>query len=266
MRRFLTGFLCVILALGMAFSAAAEPVRGAVRFSEDGQEQLGQPLAGLKIGIDPGHQTHANTEREAIAPDSRETKAKVASGTAGVNTRTPEYVVDLQVSLILRDILTAMGAEVKMTREENDVDISNIERAVMMNEWGADMVLRIHCNGSIDRSVKGAGMYVRKTGAMAEESAQLARCLLAAVGEYAGAQTQSVYKRDTYTGLNWSEVPCVLVELGYLSNAEEDALLNDAAYQEKLALALVWGMIDYVNTPEFSVSRQQPAGDDTDVG
>ena len=133
MRRFLTGFLCVILALGMAFSAAAEPVRGAVRFSEDGQEQLGQPLAGLKIGIDPGHQTHANTEREAIAPDSSETKAKVASGTAGVNTRTPEYVVDLQVSLILRDILTAMGAEVKMTREENDVDISNIERAVMMN-------------------------------------------------------------------------------------------------------------------------------------
>lgn len=86
-----------------------------------------------------------------------------------------------------------------MTREENDVDISNIERAVMMNKWGADMVLRIHCNGSIDRSVKGAGMYVRKTGAMAEESAQLARCLLAAVGEYAGAQTQSVYKRDTYT-------------------------------------------------------------------
>ena len=49
MRRFLTGFLCVILALGMAFSAAAEPVRGAVRFSEDGREQLGQPLAGLKI-------------------------------------------------------------------------------------------------------------------------------------------------------------------------------------------------------------------------
>ena len=252
MRRFLTGFLCVILALGMAFSAAAEPVRGAVRFSEDGQ--------------DPGHQTHANTEREAIAPDSSETKAKVASGTAGVNTRTPEYVVDLQVSLILRDILTAMGAEVKMTREENDVDISNIERAVLRTDRGADMVLRIHCNGSIDRSVKGAGLYVRKTGAMAEESAQLAHCLLAAVGEYAGAQTQSVYKRDTYTGLNWSEVPCVLVELGYLSNAEEDALLNDAAYQEKLALALVWGMIDYVNTPEFSVSRQQPAGDDTDVG
>lgn len=83
MRRFLMGFLCVILALGMAFSAAAEPVRGAVQFSEDGQEQLGQPLAGLKIGIDPGHQTHANTEREAIAPGSSETKAKVASGHGG---------------------------------------------------------------------------------------------------------------------------------------------------------------------------------------
>lgn len=266
MRRFLMGVLSMLLALGIAAPAAAEPVRGAVRFSDGEQERLGQPLAGLKIGIDPGHQTHANTEREAIAPDSKETKAKVASGTTGVNTRTPEYAVNLQVSLILRDILTAMGAEVKMTREENDVDISNIERAVMMNEWGADMVLRIHCNGSVNRSVKGAGMYVRKTGARAEESAQLARCLLTAVGEDAGAQTQGVYKRDTYTGLNWSEVPCVLVELGYLSNAEEDVLLNDAAYQEKLALALVRGMIDYVNTPEFSITRQQSPGDDTDVG
>ncbi len=266
MRRFLMGVLSMLLALGMAAPAAAESVRGAVRFSDEEQERLGQPLAGLKIGIDPGHQTHANTEREAIAPDSKETKAKVASGTTGVNTRTPEYAVNLQVSLILRDILTAMGAEVKMTREENDVDISNIERAVMMNEWGADMVLRIHCNGSVNRSVKGAGMYVRKTGARAEESALLARCLLTAVGEDAGAQTQGVYKRDTYTGLNWSEVPCVLVELGYLSNAEEDVLLNDAAYQEKLALALVRGMIDYVNTPEFSITRQQTAGDDADVG
>ena len=76
-------------------------------------------LSGVKIGVDPGHQEHANREQEPIAPNSKKTKDKVASGTQGVKTRVPEYQVNLEVSLRLRDALEALGCEVYMTRETN---------------------------------------------------------------------------------------------------------------------------------------------------
>ena len=127
-------------------------VAGGLGGMTTGHESAAVPgrLEGLIIGIDPGHQEKGNSEKEAIAPGSKEKKAKVSSGTQGVSTRVPEYIVNLDVSLMLRDALEAEGAQVIMTRETNDVDISNQERAIMMNEVGADLVLRIHCNGSVN--------------------------------------------------------------------------------------------------------------------
>ncbi|MBR5751114.1 MAG: N-acetylmuramoyl-L-alanine amidase [Clostridia bacterium] len=230
----------------IAFCALSEADRGSVVVEEENtEENKALPLAGYKIGIDPGHQAKGNSQREPIAPGSRETKAKVATGTKGVSTGIPEHVTDLQISLKLRDLLALLGAEVLMTRETADVDISNVERAVMMNEWGADAVLRIHCDGSTDHTHHGIAMYVRKTGTKAEESALLGRCLLSAMTERTGAAKKSVYKRDTYTGLNWSEVPCVLAECGYMSNPEEDEKLNDPAYQDLLVLGMAEGLIAY---------------------
>lgn len=240
-------FLCLMIAALLCNSLGKAETRGDAHLVEDAQEVDGRALQGLKIGIDPGHQAHANTQQESIAPGSSETKAKVASGTRGVATETPEYQVNLEVSLLLRDLLTALGAEVKMTREENDVDISNQERAIMMNEWGADFVVRIHCNGSSDHTASGAGTYVRKTGTAAQESEELGRCLLNAICEATGAKKTGVYKRDTYTGLNWSTVPCVLVEMGFLTNAEEDRRLTDPEYQRLLVYGMAQGMLEYAN-------------------
>lgn len=203
-------------------------------------------LSGIKIGIDPGHQAHANSELEPVAPGSSEKKAKVAAGTTGVKTGTPEYVRDLEIALQLRDALKQLGAEVYMTRETHDVDISNQQRAIMMNELNVDLVLRIHCNGSTDRSVHGIGLYVNKTGAIAESSLQAAEALLPAMVNATGARSCGIFKRDTYTGLNWSEVPCILVEMGYMSNPGEDLLLADADYQQKLVDGMAQGIIDYV--------------------
>lgn len=202
-------------------------------------------LSGLIIGIDPGHQAKANYDKEPIAPGSSQTKAKTSSGTQGVKSRVPEYEVNLDVSLKLRDALEAEGATVVMTRETNDVTISNIERAQMMNEAGADLVLRIHCNGADDSSVHGIGLYVRATGACAEESYQAAECILPAMAEATGAKANGIYKRDTYTGLNWSEVPAILVEMGYMSNPDEDMKLVDPDYQDLLIKGMVEGVCDY---------------------
>ena len=199
-------------------------------------------LSGVKIGIDPGHQLKQNSEKEAIAPGSSETKPKVSSGTAGVRTGVAEYQVNLDVSLQLRDALEDLGCTVYMTRETNDVNISNQERAIMMNDYGVDLVLRIHCNGAENAGANGIGLYVNATGGIAEDSYAAAEAILPAMTAATGARADGIFRRDTYTGLNWSTVPCILVEMGYMSNPEEDVKLNDPDYQQKLVQGMVGGV------------------------
>lgn len=234
--------LCLILAVIMCFAAYCERDGAEVT---SGGEMSALPLYGLKIGIDPGHQLNGDSRKEPVSPGSSETKARVAAGTRGVSTGRPEHEVDLEIALKLRDLLTEMGAQVLMTRETADVNISNVERAEMMNLWGADCVLRIHCDGSTDHDVHGMAMYVRLTGEKAQESCELAQCLLSAMGEATGAKKRGVFKRDTYSGLNWSKVPAVLVECGYMSNPAEDELLSTPEYQDRLVLGMAMGLAEY---------------------
>lgn len=251
MKRLLAFVAAVILALGVC--RAEQPLV----FDIPANEIAGR-LDGLVIGVDPGHQARANNEKEAVAPGSDELKKKVSSGTQGVSTRIPEYEVNLQVALLLRDALEAEGATVVMTRETNDVDISNQERAILCNEAGCDLVLRIHCNGSENRSVTGIGLYVRATGACAEESYAASEAILPAMAEATGANAQGIYKRDSYTGLNWSVVPSILVEMGYMSNAEEDEKLCDPEYQALLVEGMVEGICAYFECAEAPYTGAAP--------
>ena len=91
-------------------------------------------MSGYVIGIDPGHQLHGNSAKEPVLPGSNEMKSKVTSGTQGIWTKTPEYEVNLRVGMILKELLEQQGATVIMTREVNDVDISNVERAQLFNK------------------------------------------------------------------------------------------------------------------------------------
>ena len=215
-------------------------------------------LYGVKVGIDPGHQAHANSAQEPVAPGSAETKAKVSSGTQGVSTRVPEYEVNLQVALLLKTALEAQDAEVYLTRDTNDIDISNVERATMMNELGVDVVLRLHCNGSENRSLAGIGLYVKSSGDGAAESYAVSEALIAAMGEATGARTEPIHVRDTYSGLNWSTVPSILVEMGYQSNPEEDQLLASAEYQALLVQGMVSGLVDYFTQHPVPTPTPEP--------
>ena len=271
MRKFLACMMAALMLLGCALAeivpiqgtvsatniaeapaadASATPTANATASAEATEAPTPEPtetprLYGLRIGIDPGHQEHANSEREPVAPNSSETKAKVASGTSGVSTGVPEYITNLEIALKLRDALEAQGCEVYMTRETNDVDISNMERAEMMNGLGVDLVLRLHCDGSTDRSANGIGMFVRETGEKQEESEAAARVLLEAMSAATGARARGVFLRDTYTMNNWSIVPCILVEMGFMSNPAEDEKLNDPAYQDLLVEGMVEGIAGY---------------------
>ncbi len=239
--------------------AAGDPLPGAGQQAGDADETLPpvpsvvmqlveseKPLSGVKIGIDPGHQARGNNEKETIAPGSKKTKPKVSSGTAGVKTRIPEYKTTLEISLKLRDALVEQGAEVYMTRETHDVNISNQERAKMMNALGVDLVLRIHCDGAENRSKHGIALYCSKSNSIAAESYRACEAILPAVCAVTGAKNNGIISNDNYTGQNWSTVPCLMVECGFASNPEEDVLLNTEDYQWKLAEGLTQGIIDYI--------------------
>ena len=199
-------------------------------------------LAGVKIGIDPGHQLHGNTEQEAIAPGSSQTKDKNKGGTMGTVTGIPEYVTDLEISMALKEQFEAEGATVYMTRETHDVSISNQERTKMMNELGVDLLLRIHCDASDNSGTTGIGLFVSKSYGLPEQSYQYAQIIQPILCETVGADNRGIVSNDNYTGQNWAEVPCIMIECGFMTNPEEDRLLNDPTYQKKLAEGIVLGV------------------------
>ena len=112
------------------------------------------------ICIDPGHQQKGDSTPEPIGPGSPYKKARVSSGATGVATKKPEYILNLEASIVLKNILESKGYTVIMTRETHDINISNAERATLANEKKANMVIRVHAD-SLDNSGKtGASLLV----------------------------------------------------------------------------------------------------------
>ena len=199
------------------------------------------------IVIDPGHQQYGNSEQEPVGPGASETKMKVSGGTSGVATGVPEYQLTLDIGLQLRDELEARGYTVIMVRETNEVDISNSERAAVANEAAADAFIRIHANGSGDRGVTGA-MTICQTpgnaynGDLYEESRRLADCVLNAYTEKTGIDYEYVWETDSMSGINWARVPVTIIEMGYMTNADEDLLMQDPQFQEKMTDGIADGI------------------------
>ncbi len=229
-------------------TAATESAQPSVPPVQPVSNATGTPLAGIIIGIDPGHQAHANSDQEPVAPGSSDTKKKVSSGTQGRYTKVAEYKVNLQVGLKLKKLLTDLGATVVMTRESHDVDISNKERAEMMNNAGAALVIRIHCNGNNDNSVHGAFVLVPSndcTASINDASKKAGRCIIDAFCAITGAKNLELSARSDQTGFNWSTVPVCNIEMGHMTNKEEDNLLVSDDYQNLCAQGIANGIADY---------------------
>ena len=64
-----------------------------------------------------------------------------------------------------------------------------------------------------------------------------------------GLRDRGVVERTDLTGFNWSNVPSVLVEVGFLTNPTEDRLLNTVPYQQRVTVALCRGIQAYVGRP-----------------
>ena len=232
-------------------------ITGTPRTEEEIAPELATPTPteapvpnGQKIAIDPGHQAQGDSEQEPVGPGSDQTKAKVASGTHGDTSGLNEYELNLAVSLKLRDELAARGYEVYMIRETNEVNISNRERAEMAAASGADILIRIHANGSADTSVQGALTMAPSTGnpyvgSLALECQKLSQDIIDAFCASTGAASQGVYITDEMSGINWSTIPVTIVEMGYMTNPDEDLRMASGEYQDLMVQGIANGVDSY---------------------
>ena len=209
------------------------------------------PEKKLTVCIDAGHQRYGISEKEPNGPGSDVMKAKLTSGTRGVSTGIAEYQLNLEVSLLLEQELIARGYDVVMIRRTNDCPLSNAERAQVANESGADIFVRIHANGSENSKVSGALCCAPTqknpflTQQVIAESIRLSRAVVNSFCDATGANNQGLMSTDTMTGINWCEIPVTIVEMGYMSNAEEDEKMATEEYRTLMIQGIADGIDAY---------------------
>jgi len=203
------------------------------------------------VCLDPGHGTPPAVGRqlEPIGPGSRTLKIKDGGGAAG------EAAVALAIARRARRLLLGRGYRVAMTRTGPTIHLGdgngNIARSRFCNRRHAALMVRIHADGSTVRSLHGVSTLVPAwhrgwTDDIFARSLRAGRALQKAVVRSTGAADRGVVQRGDLTGFNWANVPVVLVETGFLSNATDSRLLHTRSYQQRVARGLTNGIAGFV--------------------
>jgi N-acetylmuramoyl-L-alanine amidase len=220
------------------------------------------PSSGLRtVVIDPGH-----------GGDELGTQ-----GAKGAN----EKEITLSVARRLRTLIESrLGLKVFLTRED-DRTMSLDDRAAFANNHRADVFLSIHANSAVRPALKGAEVYyltVERVDAEARKKADESGTTLPALGGgnraidlilWETAQARYLEQSATLAGfieqslrskiemspravqqapfrvLVGANMPAALVEIGYLSNAEQETQLGSAGYQDQVAQALLDALIKF---------------------
>jgi N-acetylmuramoyl-L-alanine amidase CwlD len=161
------------------------------------------------------------------------------SGTVGQK-GTREKDVTLAIATKLARIMEANGTSVQMTRMK-DLEILLRPRVEMANRNDADVFVSIHANSfGSQHGVNGIETYY-----FSDESLPLAKSIHKSLLRSLGRPDRGVRKNNFYV-VHHTKMPAALIEIGYLSNAEEEALLTSPAYQERAAQAIYAGIKDYM--------------------
>lgn len=204
------------------------------------------------VCIDPGHQGSwvDMSAQEAEAPGSSVRKTKSSAGTVGTTTGVCEYQLNLDIALLVRNELENRGYRVVMTRENNDTAISNSERAKLAASSGCDITVRIHANGSEDSSVKGAMAMIGSrsnpyVSSLYDDSYLLANDVLNSYCSETGFKNLGLQFTDDMTGINWSTIPVMILEMGYMTNPEDDLAMQDPVTRGKMVNGITEGIEKY---------------------
>lgn len=207
--------------------------------------------AAALVCLDPGHGTPPaiGAQTEPIGPGSPVRKIKDGGGAPG------EAAVALAIAKRARRLLLARGYRVAMTRAGPTIHLGdgngNIARARFCNRRHAALMVRIHADGSPDRSLHGISTLVPAwhrgwTDDIYTPSLRAGRSVQKAVVASTGALNRGIVRRSDLTGFNWANVPAILVETGFLSNPTDSKLLHTASYQQKVARGLTNGVAAFV--------------------
>jgi N-acetylmuramoyl-L-alanine amidase len=191
-------------------------------------------MLNMKVVIDPGH-AGRNIDPGAV------------NGSTGLQEADVALVISRQVASYLLNV----GYEVKLTRteweqEETD-DLSY--RTALANDWGADIFISLHCNSAANQSAEGYEVWTSPGNTLGDKLATRIYGQIAA--EFPDRAGRTDYsdgdpdKESRFYVLVHTDAPACLVEMAFISNDAEAALLADAAWQDRYARAIARGVTDY---------------------
>jgi N-acetylmuramoyl-L-alanine amidase len=194
-------------------------------------------LAGKTIVLDPGH---GGIESGAVGP-----------------TGVKEKSVNLATALKLKTLLEGAGAIVRMTRSADTRCASPAElaqlspadqlrydlncRSIVANNAKADAFISIHANANGDRSVAGTTTYWAPSNFNVDQSWLLATYVQQELVKTVGRRNLGI-KNDWFSVTRYTDAPAILAEIAFLSNPDEEWLLNQPAAQQQVAQALFTGL------------------------
>jgi len=148
-----------------------------------------------------------------------------------------EKAVNLSVALKVAYLLRQKGMTVILTRD-SDRFVELEERAAIANRRNADLFVSIHADSHSDRGVRGFTVYIARSASTS--SSQAANKMVRAL-KGTGLSNKGIQRAD-FRVLVKTRCPAILVEMGYLSNAQEASLLVTNYFQEKMARAIAEGI------------------------
>jgi N-acetylmuramoyl-L-alanine amidase len=218
-----------------------------------------RPLAGIVVGIDPGHNGRNGTDPGYINQpiwNGRETETCDTTGTQTADGYT-EARFNFNVARYLRAALLADGARVVMTRQNNHgIGPCVTRRAQIINRSGAQVAIDIHADGGpawgrgftvLEPVADGPNDHV--IGASARFGRDVRAAILAGTSmpesDYYGSH--GIELRNDLAGLNLTTVPKVLIESGNMINATDAAILTTPRFQRQLAGALLAAILKFLH-------------------
>ena len=127
-----------------------------------------------------------------------------------------------------------------------DTNSSLRTRTEQANQWGADYFLSIHTNANTNPAINGTECYVYSQN---NPAFYLAEDIVSQIVRRVGTKDNGVYVRPSLYVLRRTNMPAVLIELAYLSNEGDAALLADKPYE--FAYAIYVGLLNYLGLPQI---------------